>query len=684
MHRKIFMFLFTVLIFSPLAAEKKEQPRLPENYKKWVEEEVVYIITSREKSVFLQLTTDRERDIFIEAFWKQRDPTPGTPRNEFREEHYRRFHYANEFFGRGTPRPGWKTDQGKIYIILGPPPNIEKYENVMGVHPTQIWFYLGDPKYGFPTAFHVIFFKKEGSGEYVLYLPFDHGPQGLIAEYMGDAKDIQDAYERLAKLEPNLARQSLTLIPGERILPGYVSMASTTLLNTVYSSPHKKVEDTYAEAILKYKDFVEVEYTANYIGNESEVKVIDDESGFHMVHYSIEPQKISVDYNGEMYGAIFEVNGRLSDAQGKTIYQFNKEFALKFDRDQLKDLESKSIALQGTFPAIPGRYRFDLLLKNVISKEFTSLEKNIVVAEAVSSPWMSPLVLSYDIRESRPSSEEFVPFKAGNLQILSRARKTFSQKETLFIFFQLAGLMPEIASRREVRYTFFRNGEEFSSRSKRLNDYGAGGNFIESQILKDFPPGYYKVRVSVLDEKGREVLFESGDFEITPVADLPRPLIVSKVMPASHTEEYFYILGIQSLNTGNIRDALAYLEKAYRKNPAQVKYALGYGQSLFVSEDYERVKEILRPFTPAEKENEQVLYFLGKASHLQGQFEEAISHYRNYLGHFGINLEILNLMGSCFYKMGRHQEALQAWEKSLEVNPGQEEIKKLVSSLKKK
>src|SRR5512136_1545103 len=84
-----------------------EKVVLPERYRKWLDEEVVYIIAPRERDVFLQLRSDRERDIFIEAFWKQRDPTPGTPRNEFKDEHYRRLDYATKFYGRGTPLPGW-------------------------------------------------------------------------------------------------------------------------------------------------------------------------------------------------------------------------------------------------------------------------------------------------------------------------------------------------------------------------------------------------------------------------------------------------------------------------------------------------------------------------------------------------------------------------------------------------
>jgi GWxTD domain-containing protein len=133
---------------------------MSEHYRNWLEEEVIYIITAKERDVFQKLQTDKEREIFIEAFWKQRDPTLGTPRNEFREEFYQRRKYANEFYGRGTPLPGWKTEQGRIYIILGPPLNIEDHTNINGVYPVQIWSYAGDPNYGLPVGFNIIFFKR--------------------------------------------------------------------------------------------------------------------------------------------------------------------------------------------------------------------------------------------------------------------------------------------------------------------------------------------------------------------------------------------------------------------------------------------------------------------------------------------------------------------------------------------
>jgi GWxTD domain-containing protein len=265
-RRRLVCFFLAAGVCLPLFPDQKKiETRLPERYRLWLEEEVIYIITAKEREVFQKLETDKERDIFVEAFWKHRDPTPGTPRNEFKEEHHSRLSYAKEYYGRGTPRPGWMTDRGRIYIILGPPLNIETFDTIMGVYPTEIWFYLGDAAYGLPTSFNIIFYKKSGTEEYIFYSPVDDGPRALIADDMGEsARDERETYQKLATLAPNLAPQTLSLIPGERVLSGTLSLASTQLLGTVFSYPHKKVEDTYAEALLKYKDVIEVDYSANY------------------------------------------------------------------------------------------------------------------------------------------------------------------------------------------------------------------------------------------------------------------------------------------------------------------------------------------------------------------------------------------------------------------------------------
>jgi GWxTD domain-containing protein len=86
----------------------------------------VYIVTDQERAAFESLQTDEEREKFIEQFWKRRDPTPDTTENELKEEHYRRIAYANDRFA-GADTPGWKTDRGRIYIVFGPPDEIEAH-----------------------------------------------------------------------------------------------------------------------------------------------------------------------------------------------------------------------------------------------------------------------------------------------------------------------------------------------------------------------------------------------------------------------------------------------------------------------------------------------------------------------------------------------------------------------------
>jgi len=98
---------------------------LSKTYKKWLEEDVIWIITDEERAAFKQLSNDEERDNFIEAFWQRRDPTPDTEENEYKEEHYQRIAYANGHFAAGVP--GWRTDRGRVYIVYGKPDEIESH-----------------------------------------------------------------------------------------------------------------------------------------------------------------------------------------------------------------------------------------------------------------------------------------------------------------------------------------------------------------------------------------------------------------------------------------------------------------------------------------------------------------------------------------------------------------------------
>src|SRR5436309_3243732 len=113
---------------SPKEKEKQRralQKELDKPFEQWLKQDVVYIITDEEKAAWKRLATGEEREQFIEQFWLRRDPSPDTPENEYKEEHYRRIAYANEHFASGIP--GWKTDRGRTYIMFGPADEVDSH-----------------------------------------------------------------------------------------------------------------------------------------------------------------------------------------------------------------------------------------------------------------------------------------------------------------------------------------------------------------------------------------------------------------------------------------------------------------------------------------------------------------------------------------------------------------------------
>lgn len=681
---KTLAVLFAAFFFWISAAGQVAGPgNLSARYRQWLDEEVVHIITAKERDVFLQLSSDKDRAIFIEAFWKQRDPTTGTPGNEFREEHYRRLQYANKTFGRGSPFPGWKTDRGRIYIILGPPKNIEQYDSVNNVNPVEIWFYQENEASRLPPAFNVIFFKRNGIGDYILYSPGQDGPRSLISTAMGDFRDEQ-AYQELRKLEPNLASQILSLIPGENRPAGMPSLMSETLLANIFASPQMKVKNSYAEALLRYKDVVEVEYTANYIDANAFLYVSRSGDGPFLVHYSIEPGHLTLTSFGGRNSANFELNGRVTDQQNRTVYQFEKTFLVDLDDDGLGEIRATSLEFQDLFPCVPGRFRFDLLLKNTVSKEFSSFAAEIDIPEVQAGPILGSLFLGYAAKTAPAGTAEAVPFRIEGRQLLGDGRKRFVPSDTLMIVFQAFGLPEEWKSGGKIGYVFLKDGTPVLTQTRTLAGTGSAETFFLDQPLAEFKPGYYDLEVSLLDASGKERARRTGALEVDAAGSLPRPRIMAKVSAADYPEEWDYAQGIQYLSLGKLTEAGRLLARAFEKNPQSERFAVGYGQCLFLSGQYRKAMDVLQPLAGSENVAPDVLSWLGRVCHALGRYREAISFYRDYLNRAGTNVEILNFIGTCHFQLGEKAEALAVWRQSLKINPGQDQLKALVDSLEKK
>lgn len=682
--KKLLMFcLLTSIFFNSSPSAKNSSEVLPERYKKWLEEEVVYIITPLEKEVFQKLKSNRERDVFIEAFWKHRDPSPGSPENECKTEHLRRINYANRYFGRNAPKPGWKTDRGRIYIILGEPRDRVTYTGKQNVYPSEVWWYQPDSKTGLLPGFNLVFFQEKGLGDFRLYSPLQDGPQKLLAAYDGDPMDYMAAYRELVDSEPSLAQVSLSLVPNEeRINIGRPSMVSDMLIQQIEGTPQRLQKDRYAQKFLEYKDIVEVEYSANYMDSDSLIHITKDRGGMYFVHYMVELPRLSIDfYEGNYYFSL-KLNGTVSNQKGKIIYQYEKPISYQFSADQFKEFDLKPFNLHDMFPLIPGDYKFSVLIRNETSKEFTSLEADLTIPTDDATILMSSLLLGYDASFEELDEKKLKPFHIESYLISCQPNQTFLNTDNLVVAVQIHGLSPEVADKTALKFTIFKNNEEFRTLTKNIREYPDTLNFLQEFPLHDFPPDFYTIQVSLM-EKNRGFISQKQEFAITALSSIPRPWVHSRILPEIESPHYSYILGVQFAHSGFYEKARTHLEQAVEKQPGSADYSIVLARIYRALREYEKAKSILLPFAAQPEPTYEFLFLLGQTHLNLGEFDRAIIILDKAISLYGLNTNVLNMIGESYFRISNPEEALKAWEKSLEINSDQPQIKNKVDALKK-
>lgn len=679
--------LIGLLFPCPTSVEADEKAKLPPFYKAWLEEEVVYIISPVEREVFLQLNTDRERDMFIQAFWKQRDPTSGTPENEFRKEHSDRISHANRRFGRGTPKPGWKTDRGRMYIIPGEPNDIQRFEGKTQVYPTEVWFYQGKSDVGLPAGFSLVFFQESAVGEYRLYSPLADGPQALLSSYYGDPMDYYTAYKTLREFEADLAEVSLSLIPGEgSTIGGRPSMISDMLIQRVEGTPQKQIQTRYARKFLEYKDIVEVEYSANYLDSDTLVKVIKDPSGLYFVHYAIEPARLSVGQYQNKYYTTLLLNGTVADMEGKTIHQFEKTINLEFDGEQIREIFRRPVSIRDMFPIIPGRYRMSVLVKNETSKEFTSLEREILIPDEEGTVQMTALILGYQVSSEEIRRDILRPFQMGPFRLAFQSNRVFLRQDELAVGFQMNGLKQELMSRGTIRYDFLQNDQPFHSETHPVTEYFFMPNILQKFSLEKFPPAHYKITAAFLLD-GQEVISGSEEFDITHSTAIPRPWVYAKLLSGPDSPAYAVVLGTQLYNSGRYPEALELFHKAWNALPGNQDIALELARTWMALQQYREIPPLLAPLVDTEQKETsayEVYSLLGESYRKLSEWGKAVEVFNKALSRHGQNTGTLNALGFCHLQLGHPEETLAAWEKSLEIVGDQPEIRKQVEILKRK
>jgi len=684
----VFVLVFLVSI-SLLSQDQKIRERdLPEKYQDWLKL-TRYIIHDKELDVFMQLTSDWERDVFIESFWNIRDPTPGTPRNEKKEEIIERFNYANLRLGSGAGRAGWMTDQGRIYMILGPPSSIERNPSSRDIFPNEIWSYYGDPNKGLPTHFALVFFRRGGAGELKLYSPMSDGPASLLI--MGrdyDPFDYEGLYDKIRDAAPILALSSLSLVPGEIPLNFQPSPQDNFIFASIFESAKKEVMPTYATHFLDYRGIVDVDYMTNFVECETQLDVIKDPvSGINFLHFSILPTEISVDYydvNDQYFSDLsIDVSLRVED---NIIFQYSKNFPLYFSDDEIRQIESTGLSIEDTFPLAEGDYKFIVLLQNSVAKEFSIFEKDLSIPEDSGIPKISGPFLGYKIVSL--DRNYHIAYKILDKKLAVDPKKTFSVSDDIVFFFNIENLTRDLWEGGEVRVAVSSFEAEKATKKSytiKLNNYAFNETlFVDQQLTaSEFAPDYYDLTLSFRDKNGATIDEQSEKFIITTADAISHPTPKTKGVPLQNQFIYFYMLAHQydSLNKGD--KAEANFKKAYEMRPDYFKGLIDYANFSLKMNKLDKALELIE--IVKDDEEQKFSYFLvkGKALMGLGRYAEAIDNFLEGNKIYNSDLSLLNSLGFCYYKTDQKEKALETLEASLRLDPNQEEVKELIKEIEK-
>jgi tetratricopeptide (TPR) repeat protein len=190
--------------------------------------------------------------------------------------------------------------------------------------------------------------------------------------------------------------------------------------------------------------------------------------------------------------------------------------------------------------------------------------------------------------------------------------------------------------------------------------------------------------MSLKDESQTLIGKSSENFAVVPVAFLPSYWSISEVMPPSNDPYYAFTLGSQLYNQGDTEKAVLLLEMAYAQRPASFEFAVTLADAYYALGNHSKVQELMSRFLEKAKEEPAVFHLLGKSCYEAGNYGRAIYYLKKYLTQFGSHIPVLNTLGDCYAKTGNIEEALAAWEKSLELEPNQAEIQKNIKSLREK
>jgi GWxTD domain-containing protein len=396
----------------PNEKQKKAQKRslnieLSKTYKKWLNEDVVWIISDEERAAFKQLSNDEERDNFIEAFWQRRDPTPDTEENEYKEEHYRRIAYANEHFAAGIP--GWKSDRGRMYIMYGPADEVDS-------HPSG-------GSYERPM--------EEGGGETSTF-PFEDWRyrylegigQEVIIEFVdscmcGDYHMTIDRSEKDAlKYTPNagltLYEQMGMSSKASRFSGGGLEqLGAGPMSSQLQSKQFDRLEQfakLQAPPPVKFKDLEEIVNTkliTNLMPFDVRSDFVKVTGDTVLVPITIQMKYRDITFankDGVQRGTV-NIFGRVSTLTGRVVQTFEDTAQVDVPAELLPRTAENSSVYWKALPLRPGRYKVEIAVKDVNGDRKGLWSRGIVVPEYSDDKLSTSTLIVADQMEAVPTKD---------------------------------------------------------------------------------------------------------------------------------------------------------------------------------------------------------------------------------------------------------------------------------------
>jgi GWxTD domain-containing protein len=511
--------------------EEKLRKELETPYKKWLSEDVAYIITDGERQAFKGLNTDDEREQFIEQFWLRRDPTPDTEDNEFKEEHYRRMAYANERFSSGFP--GWKTDRGRIYIIYGPPDSVtsqpaggmyvrpaEEGGGTTKVFPFEQWRY----RYieGIGTDITIEFVDPTMTNEFHMTMdPSEkdallYSPTGglTVAEQRGlVAKDQNRFWTRTDGTHLGAPVNGYSPV-------GLDEFSRLEQFTKLLKPPPVKFKDLEA-AVTTHITFslLPLKVQTDYIK-------VTNSSVLTNITLQVENRDLQFQLKDGVQKAVVNIYGRITTMSRRVANVFEDTVTLESPAKRLQALLllRRWSLYQKSVPLAPGTYRLNIVVKDVVGGNMNNYEMALNVPRYDDENLASSTVVLADVIEKVPTrSIGTGQFVVGSSKVRPRLDDTFRYDEKMGIYLQLYNFSPDEKTQKPngtIEYEVVRTGTNekifnFTEEIAKLPGASAQQVTVEKLLpLEKVEPGQYTLKMKVTDRNRNQTLTPTATFRV--------------------------------------------------------------------------------------------------------------------------------------------------------------------------